>query len=528
MSNHRWARRVSAAASALAFAALTLAAPAAADETAGSGAQTPASASSAQAQLPLERLQVTSTRTDADRLGRPTDIESAGDGSGRMLITEKEAGAVRVYHPDTGLAADPLLDIGDRITSEGNEQGLLGIATPPDFGNDPELYVAYTSADEGTLTLSRFPMESPDQASVPADGEEVLLTEEHSEYTNHNGGEVEFGPDGHLFWSLGDGGNAGDSLDNGQDLTTLLGTIVRLDVGDSCADAYCVPEDNPFVSVPDARPEIWAYGLRNAWRFSFDPADGSMWIADVGQGSWEEVNHLPAGEGGANFGWPCREGPDEFDAERCETGADYTDPAFSYDHQDGNCSVTGGVVYRGGEYADIADGTYVMTDYCSANTWGIRPTGDGEYATEPIGELPIQVTAFGADASGELYAVTDLPGGLHRVGFEALPPPVYCTVDYSVDSDWGEGFTASVEVTNTGEDPVDGWTAEWDYPGDQEVTNAWQAEVTQEGATVSASDLGWNSVIPAGGTRRFGVQATFSGDNPPPEEFRVNGSVCEG
>ncbi|MFD0774621.1 PQQ-dependent sugar dehydrogenase [Streptomonospora algeriensis] len=527
MSNHRWARRLTAAASALVFAALSQAGPAAADESHAADGQ--GSSTAAQAQLPLDRLQITSTRTDAPRLDRPTDIESIGDGSGRMLITEKEAGAVRLYHPDTGLAADPLLDIGDRIATEGNEQGLLGIAAPPDFAHEPALYVAYTSSDAGTLTLSRFPMEAPDQASIPADSEEVLLTEEHSEYTNHNGGEVEFGPDGHLYWSMGDGGNAGDSLDNGQNLTTLLGTIVRLDVSRSCGEkAYCVPEDNPFVSVPDARSEIWAYGLRNPWRFSFDPVDGSMWIADVGQGTYEEVNHLPAGEGGANFGWPCREGPDEFDAERCDSGADYTGPAFSYDHLDGNCSVTGGTVYRGDEYADIAGGTYIMTDYCSANTWGVRPTGGGEYATAPIGELPIQVTAFGADASGELYAVTDLPGGLHRVGFEALPPPVYCTVDYTVDSEWGDGFTASLKVTNTGDDPVEGWTATWDYPGDQEVTNAWQAEVTQDGSTVSASDLGWNSAIPAGGSRQFGVQATFSGDNPPPEEFRINGSVCEG
>ncbi|WP_186356227.1 PQQ-dependent sugar dehydrogenase [Streptomonospora sp. PA3] len=529
MSNHRWPRRLSAAASSLVFAALTQVGPAAADEAGSAESQSPEQAASAQAQLPLERLEITSTRTDADRLDRPTDIEAVGDGSGRLFITEKEVGRVRIYHPDTGLAADPLLDIGDRIATGGNEQGLLGIATPPDFATDPEVYVAYTSADEGAVTLSRFPMDSPGQASIPASSEEVLLTEEHSEYTNHNGGEVEFGPDGHLYWSLGDGGNAGDSLNNGQNLSTLLGTIVRIDVSSACGDLpYCIPEDNPFVSVPDARPEIWAYGLRNPWRFSFDPVDGSMWIADVGQGVHEEVNHIGAGEGGHNFGWPCREGPDEYDAERCDSAADYTDPVFSYTHEGTNCSVTGGVVYRGDEYADLAGGTYIVTDYCSSNTWGVRPTDSGEYDVAHIGVLPTQVTAFGADASGELYAVNDLPGGLHRLGFEALPPPVYCTVDYTVDSDWGSGFTASVVVTNTGEDPVDGWTVEWDYPGDQQVTNAWQAEVTQDGSTVSATDLGWNSVISPGGSRRFGVQAEFSGANPAPTEFRVNGSVCEG
>ncbi|QBI55546.1 PQQ-dependent sugar dehydrogenase [Streptomonospora litoralis] len=526
MSHHRWAWRVSATTTALVFGLLTHLGPAAAEEAGPAAADPPAAA--AEAQLPLDRLQVTSTRTDAARLDRPTAIDSPADGSGRLFITEKETGTVRAYHPDTGLSAEPLLDIGDRITTEGNEQGLLGIATPPDFAQHPALYVAYTGADAGTLTLSRFPMDSPDQSSVPADGEEVLLTEEHSEYTNHNGGAVEFGPEGYLYWSLGDGGNAGDSLNNGQNLGTLLGSIVRIDVSQACGGlAYCVPEDNPFVGVADARPEIWVYGLRNPWRFSFDPKNGSMWIADVGQGIHEEVNHLQADEGGTNFGWPCREGPAEYDAERCDPAADYTDPVFSYTHEGTNCSVTGGLVYRGERYADLAGGTYVMTDYCSANTWGIRHTGGGEYTTEPIGTLPIQVTSLGADASGELYAVNDLPGGLHRVGFEALPPPVSCTVGYTVDSEWGDGFTASLEVTNTGDEPIEGWTLEWDFPGDQQVTNAWQAEVTQDGTTVSAANLDWNNVIAPGESRRFGVHATFSGANTAPEEFTLNGSACE-
>ncbi|GAA3758652.1 glucose/arabinose dehydrogenase [Spinactinospora alkalitolerans] len=477
----------------------------------------------------MDRLQVASTNVGADRLDRPTAIAAPDDGSGRLFITQKETGTVRVYHPDDGFSADPLLDIGDRITSGGNEQGLLGIAPSPDFAENPEIYVAYTSADEGTLTLSRFPMDRPDQAVVPADSEEVLLTEEHAEYTNHNGGDVQFGPDGYLYWSLGDGGNAGDILNNGQNLSTLLGTIVRIDVGRECGDlAYCVPEDNPFVSVPDARPEIWVYGLRNPWRFSFDPENGSMWIADVGQGIHEEVNHLSAGEGGANFGWPCREGPDAYDEERCDAGGDYVDPVFSYTHEGRDCSVTGGLVYRGEEFADLAGGTYIMADYCTGNTWGIRPKGDGTYATGHIGTLPIQVTTFGADASGEFYVVNDLPGQFYRVSFEALPPPVNCAVDYTVDSDWGSGFTATVVVTNTGDEPIDGWELEWDFAGDQQVTNQWQAEVAQEGSAVSAANLEWNNVIRPGDSRSFGFHASFTGDNAAPDEFTLNGSVCEG
>ncbi|MBV2366554.1 PQQ-dependent sugar dehydrogenase [Streptomonospora nanhaiensis] len=521
MPHNRWARRASAAAAAAVLGALTAISPASANDPSDPGA------ASADAPLPLDRLRIATTVTDAD-LDRPTAVAAPDDGSGRLFITEKEEGTVRVYHPDTGLAAEPLLDIGDRISVEGNEQGLLGIAPSPDFAEDPALYVAYTATD-WTLTLSRFPLEAPDQTTVPAGAEEVLLTQEHAEFNNHNGGDVHFGPDGHLYWSLGDGGGAGDPLNNGQNLGTLLGTIVRIDVSRACGDLpYCVPEDNPFVGVADARPEIWVYGLRNPWRFSFDPVDGSLWIGDVGQGFHEEVDHLPAGEGGANFGWPCREGPALYDEARCDAGADYEEPVFSYTHEGSGCSVTGGVVYRGEEYADIAGGTYVVTDYCSNIAWGIRPTGGGEYEAAEIGALPIQVTAFGADGSGELYVVNDLPGRLYRVSFEALPPPVDCAVDYTVDSQWGSGFTASVVVTNTGDDPIDGWTLAWDYTGGQRVTNGWQARVAQEGASVTAANLDWNRVIAPGGTVRFGVHGSHTGANPAPAEFSLNGSVCEG
>ncbi|RKN10444.1 PQQ-dependent sugar dehydrogenase [Streptomyces radicis] len=361
------------------------------------------------AALPVDQLTAATTEV-ATGLTRPTAIAAPDDGTGRLFITEK-SGTVRVYEPATGLAAEPLLDITDQVDSTYNERGLLGIAPAPDYAESQALYLAYTAAADSAVTLARYSV---------ADGTlEPLISQEHATYDNHNGGQLAFGSDGFLYWSIGDGGGNGDPEGNGQSLDTLLGKILRVDVGGACGDLpYCVPEDNPFVDNPEARPEIWAYGLRNAWRFSFDPADGSQWIADVGQGRSEEINHVPADRAGANYGWSCREGGFEFNPDECAPGVELTEPVFVYPTaQDGNCAVIGGNVYRGQEYADLADGTYVATDYCSNNIWALRPEADGGYSDAVIGEMPTQVTAFGAAADGELYVVNDLPGQLFRVSF---------------------------------------------------------------------------------------------------------------
>ncbi|NJQ05982.1 PQQ-dependent sugar dehydrogenase [Streptomyces lonarensis] len=344
-------------------------------------------------------------------LARPTAIAAPDDGSDRLLITEK-AGTVRVYHPDTGLAAEPLLDVTSLIAVGGNERGLLGIATGPDFADTQHVYLAYTAAPAGDVTLARHHL---------ADGTtEVLLSQDHPNYSNHNGGQLAFGADGFLYWSLGDGGGAGDPDNNGQRVDTLLGTIVRVDVNSTCGELpYCVPEDNPWVDDPDARSEIWATGLRNAWRFSVDPADNSLWIADVGQGRWEEINHLPEAAAGANLGWSCLEGLEVFDAERCLPDVDYHDPVLTYRTSVDGCAVIGGHVYRGERHAELAEGVYLATDYCSSIAWAVRPDGSGKYEDARVGTFPTQVTAFGTDVDGELYVVNDLPGQLHRVGFEA-------------------------------------------------------------------------------------------------------------
>ncbi|HYQ64654.1 PQQ-dependent sugar dehydrogenase [Actinophytocola sp.] len=365
-------------------------------------------ATAAPGPVPLDQLTVTTTQLVPFGLQRPVAI--AGVPDGRLLIVEKQ-GTVRAYDPGTGLAADPVLDVRDRVDISGNERGLLGILPAPDFARTNRLYIAYTGLPDGTLTLSRIRLGDP--AS-----EQVLLTQPHAEFSNHNGGQLAFGADGYLYWSLGDGGDAGDPFASGQRLDTLLGKIVRIDVNRACAGKpYCVPRDNPFVGVAGARPEIWVYGLRNPWRFSFDRADGSLWIGDVGQGTQEEIDHIRRNQGGTNFGWSCREGTLLFNADRCAPNATYTDPVFTYQTSFEGCAVVGGMVYRGQEFAALAGGTYIGSDYCSSSAWAIRANRDGTHTSARIGEFPTQVTSFGTDRHGELYLVNDLPGQLFKVGF---------------------------------------------------------------------------------------------------------------
>ncbi|CAM5725477.1 hypothetical protein SGLAM104S_05602 [Streptomyces glaucescens] len=329
---------------------LTLLAPlppfaaAAAPATTSQTTASRAAAADTTSTVPLPSLSATTTQV-AYGLRRPTALAAPDDGTGRLFITEKP-GTVRVYHPDTGLARTPLIDITSAIDESGNERGLLGIALPPDFAESQDVYLAYTALPDGAVTLARYRL---DESRL-----EVLLAQEHAEYSNHNGGQLAFGPDGHLYWSIGDGGGSADPLRAGQRLDTLLGKVLRIDVGRTCgALAYCVPADNPFVGTAGARPEIWLYGLRNPWRFSFDSADGSMWIGDVGQGRWEEVDHLAPGQGGANLGWSCYEGLERFEGGTCRPSEEYTKPVFTYSPYTGGCSVIGGHVYRGSEYAGL-------------------------------------------------------------------------------------------------------------------------------------------------------------------------------
>jgi glucose/arabinose dehydrogenase len=467
------------------------------------------------ATVPLPSLSTTTTQV-ASGLRRPTAIAAPDDGTGRLFITEKP-GTVRVYHPDTGLDRTPLVDIAAAVDQSGNERGLLGIALPADFADSQDLYLAYTALPDGAVTLARYGL---DESRL-----EVLLSQEHAEFSNHNGGQLAFGPDGNLYWGIGDGGGSADPLRAGQRLDTLLGKILRIDVSRACAPLpYCVPGDNPFAGASgDAREEIWLYGLRNPWRFSFDGADGSMWIGDVGQGRWEEIDHLPAGQGGLNLGWSCYEGLERFTAGDCVPGETYTEPVFTYSPYTGGCSVIGGHVYRGRQYADLVGGTYIATDYCSSTVWALRPDGSGGYEQAEIGEMPTQVTSIGTTVDGEFYVVNDLPGGLHRVSFQREEPT--CRVDRTVRT-WGTGTTVDLTVTNTGGTAVSGWTLAFPLALGQKVVSDWNTDLTQGSNTIAASNAPYNAAIAPGASITLGYLADHTGDASPPPRFTLNGDAC--
>ncbi|MEU6717965.1 PQQ-dependent sugar dehydrogenase [Nonomuraea sp. NPDC046802] len=478
-------------------------------------AATPSPALAATARAPLEEINATTTQV-AFGLRRPTAIAAPDDGTNRLLITEKR-GTVRVYRPDTGLEQTPIIDITASVDESENERGLLGIALSPDFAQSQDLYLAYTALPDGAVTLARYRL---DEAKL-----EPLLSQAHAEFGNHNGGQITFGTDGKLYMSIGDGGGAGDPFDTGQRLDTLLGKVLRVDVSRSCGDlAYCVPSDNPFVGVKGARGEVWMYGGRNPWRFSVDPADGSMWIADVGQGSWEEINHIPTGrQAGANLGWSCYEGLAVFDQAQCRSGTEYTKPVFTYSPHTGGCAVIGGVVYRGKQFADLVGDTYIATDYCYSTVWALRKNSSGGYSQAEIGQTPTQVTAFGTTPQGELYVVNDLPGGLHRVSFERSLPT--CRIGYTTQT-WGGGMTVDLTITNIGTAPINGWTLRFPLARGQSIISDWNTDLTQSGDMVTAVNASHNGSIAPGQSVTMGYLANHTGDASLPSRITLNRDTC--
>jgi glucose/arabinose dehydrogenase len=325
----------------------------------------------------------------------------------RDVYVAEQAGRVRLVRAGE-LVKTPVLDIAGRVTANG-EQGLLGLAFHPDPG-DGRFFVYYTALD-GSQIVSSFRMPSADADVADPDSETVLLTMA-DRFANHNGGALVFGPDGDLYVATGDGGGGGDPLDSGRHLDTLLAKVLRLDV-DVAARAgrpYAIPSDNPFVDRSGARPEIWLTGLRNPWRMRFDRQTGDLWIGDVGQGDWEEIDVARAGASGLDYGWNRMEGfacyPSGDPAE-CAT-PDLTLPIAAYGHDQG-CSVIGGTVYHGTAQPALR-GWYVLADYCSGRVWVLDPVGDGR--REPVVALDSghPISAIGEDAAGELL-VTDLYGG---------------------------------------------------------------------------------------------------------------------
>jgi glucose/arabinose dehydrogenase len=270
-------------------------------------------------------------------------------------------------------------------------------------------YVYYTD-NNGDTVVSRFQVDQTDPNRADENSETPILQVEQP-YPNHNGGLLKFGPDGYLYVGLGDGGSAGDPEGHGQNLATLLGSILRLDVSQA-GDSYDIPADNPFIDNSAARPEIWSYGWRNPWRFSFDRQTGDMYIADVGQNTWEEVNVQPgSSQGGENYGWDIMEGTICYSAQTCDQSG-LVLPVFDYDHSKG-CSITGGYVYRGQQFPELT-GNYFVADFCSGIIWRLFPDGNSRWLEAEFPSTGHIISSFGEDASGELYVV-DHTGGIYQI-----------------------------------------------------------------------------------------------------------------
>jgi len=340
----------------------------------------------------------------AHGLSQPVAVTTPGDG--RLYVVE-QGGTVRVLQDGT-LLADPFLDLQDRVRS-GGERGLLGLAFAPDYASSGRIYVDYTDRG-GDSVLVRFTRQSGATGVDPATGTTLLHVRQP--YANHNGGQLLFGPDGFLYWGLGDGGSGGDPQGNAQNPQTLLGTILRLDVSGEGA----VPAPgNPFLGREGARPEVWVYGLRNPWRFSFDRATGDLYIGDVGQNAFEEIDFLPAtDQGGQNFGWNVMEGDHCYrPAQGCDARG-MTAPIVTYPHEAawGN-SVTGGFVYRGGALPDL-QGAYLFADFGSGRIWTARSGASGTWQVARLLETGRHISSFAEDGAGELLVI-DYAGTLFRL-----------------------------------------------------------------------------------------------------------------
>jgi glucose/arabinose dehydrogenase len=298
---------------------------------------------------------------------------------------------------------DPIVDIVDEVVTN-SEQGLLDIEFSPDGGT---LYLSYNVPPDGDTRIAAWTMAG--DAVDPGSRRELLAVDQP--FPNHKGGDIEIGPDGYLYIGLGDGGAGGDPLGNGQNTTALLGKILRIDPGAPAAGRpYGIPEGNPFADGRGGAPEVWAYGLRNPWRFTFDPRNDDLWIADVGQGRWEEITVLPPSAAGANLGWDLMEGTHGFEGGSNPDGGVL--PVFEYDHGEG-CSITGGVVYRGTGVPGLA-GAYLFTDYCEGTIRAVR-VADGALADERVfGAEGTGLVSFGEDEAGEVY-VLSLNGPIYRI-----------------------------------------------------------------------------------------------------------------
>ncbi|MCB0756901.1 MAG: PQQ-dependent sugar dehydrogenase [Flavobacteriales bacterium] len=347
----------------------------------------------------------------ATGLTKPLWVAHADDE--RLFVVQRQ-GTIKIIADSMQVLPTPFLDITSQVNSTQGEQGLLGLAFDPGYADNGYFYVNYINGSgNGTSRISRFSVSVDPNVADPAS--EVILYTVQQPYGNHNGGCLQFGPDGYLYFGFGDGGSGNDPDGNGQNLSTALGSMIRIDVSQHNS-TYAIPPDNPFVGTQDTLPEIWATGLRNPWRYSFDRPTGDLWIGHVGQNAWEEVDFWPAGDNsGPNFGWRCREGlvpTPGVSQTGCAASAPFVDPVAVFDHgtQDW-CSVIGGYVYRGSRYPHL-QGKYIFTDYCSGDfiSFGENYALDTLLMTTNFGNA-----AIGEDLAGELYVVDHDNGTVKKI-----------------------------------------------------------------------------------------------------------------
>jgi glucose/arabinose dehydrogenase len=334
-------------------------------------------------------------------------ITHAGD---ERIFAVRQNGRIMVIDEEGTLIADPFLNIRNKI-STGGERGLLGMAFHPNYAQNGYFFVNYTRTGDGATVVSRFSVSAGNPNKADSLSEKIVIVVDQP-FSNHNGGDIKFGPDGYLYIGMGDGGSGGDPLNSSQTATSYLGKILRIDVDN--ADPYSIPADNPWAGSQDTLQEIWAFGVRNPWRFTFDAATGDMWMGDVGQNEFEEINFVEAGAAGINYGWRCYEGDEPYNMSLCNQNEEYTFPVYVYSQNQGDRSVTGGYVYRGEDYP-LLQGTYIFGDFVSGQMFTIRPDGD-DWVGERILEFGGgQITSFGENVHSELFMAARGQGAIYRV-----------------------------------------------------------------------------------------------------------------
>jgi glucose/arabinose dehydrogenase len=365
----------------------------------------------------------------------PVGIYNCGDN--RLFILEKDEGDIEII-TNTGTAIGKFLDLTGSITT-GGERGLLGLAFHPNYLQNGLFYVNYTNTS-GHTVVKRFQVSADPNVADPNSGFTILTV--NQPYSNHNGGHIAFGPDGYLYIGMGDGGSSGDPQARSQNPLELLGKMLRIDVDNG--SPYSIPETNPFYGQSDTLPEIWSLGLRNPWKWSFDRATGDMWIGDVGQNAWEEIDFQPAGMSGMNFGWRCYEGDATYNTGNCQPQSFYDFPVVDYSHggNDDFCSITGGMVYRGQNFPAL-DGLYFFTDYCAGDIHSLTSNGQGGFDDAILLTTGAGAVAFGEDVNGELFLVFNT-GTISRI-VDSCP------------------FYPSISGTGTGSLQADVGTAYWWY-----------------------------------------------------------------